>query len=398
MQDRADLASFYLDLSRNGGDVVPFLLGKSQAFLINRPEYVQHVLIQNQAAYLNISHPYKELYQDYTDTGRSFLGLGGAFHSRRNVFRDAAEELVAMTADAVHKWQYRSRQAPVNAVQEFKKLMFRIHTRLLFGVDMQGLEEEFVCASSLVEESWINQMCCTHNEGSEQPNSYSDAIHTQEKIIDRIAEVLTIKTQTEHDLNLKIAIFRTLMNSFNAPAVLLCWIILQITGLREVEARLYEENERLSDEQLTVIENVKQLVYTRQVILEALRLFPPAWLLLREASVPDQIGKCVIPAKAKIAISPYTMQRLLALWPRPDEFLPERFSGEVDLPHSYAFFPFGVGRRSCPAMQAALYEVQIVLSTILRLSRIENTSGPVAPRGLIALYPDRDVWLRFLSR
>ena len=102
--------------------------------------------------------------------------------------------------------------------------------------------------------------------------------------------------------------------------------------------------------------------YTRQVIDETLRLYPPLWLMTRKALNDDQLGDFFVPAGTEIYISPYLIQRSPDLWEAPDQFDPDRMSPNNGRDrHELACCPFGAGPRNCIGELFARVEIQIHL-------------------------------------
>ena len=113
------------------------------------------------------------------------------------------------------------------------------------------------------------------------------------------------------------------------------------------------------------------LVVTRAVVEEAMRLYPPAATISRQAIGPDRLGTLPIRAGTIVVVSPYVLHRHKTLWEAPDRFVPERFSpehrGGID---RFAYLPFGVGPRVCIGASFALQEAVVVLATIVRRFRL----------------------------
>jgi cytochrome P450 len=125
-------------------------------------------------------------------------------------------------------------------------------------------------------------------------------------------------------------------------------------------------------------EHVDRLVFTRAVIEEAMRLFPPAPFIGRAANEDDRIGPIKIPKNSMVAISPYVLHRHRTLWDEPDAFMPDRFlperRGSID---RFAYLPFGAGPRVCIGSSFALQEAIIVLASIVRSVRLDLQEGHV---------------------
>jgi cytochrome P450 len=123
----------------------------------------------------------------------------------------------------------------------------------------------------------------------------------------------------------------------------------------------------------------------RQVIEEALRIYPPGWLMTRRAIREDQLGEYFVPAGTEIYIAPYYMQRHPGLWTAPDEFDPDRFdpSTSQDRP-GLAMLPFSVGPRNCIGEHLARMEMQfhlIIVGSRLRM-RLVGAESPTLAAGV----------------
>ena len=116
------------------------------------------------------------------------------------------------------------------------------------------------------------------------------------------------------------------------------------------------------------------LPYTRAVLDEALRLFPPSWLITREALADDEVAGYAVARGDQLLISAYGTHRAPDLWPEPDRFRPERFLPDAPARERFAYLPFGGGPRVCLGDQYALVEMQLVLARLAQ--RVELTPAP----------------------
>ena len=102
-------------------------------------------------------------------------------------------------------------------------------------------------------------------------------------------------------------------------------------------------------------EHLPELKLLQRVLCEALRMYPPAWAMDREAIGADNIGGHTIPAGAVVFFPPYFVHRHRDFWPEPEKFDPERFNEETaGKRHRYAFVPFGGGNRLCVGRDLAM--------------------------------------------
>ena len=136
-------------------------------------------------------------------------------------------------------------------------------------------------------------------------------------------------------------------------------------------------------------EDLASLRYTRMVLEESMRLYPPAHTMAREPIITDHILGHRIPAGALVLIVPWLVHRKPSLWKDPDRFDPERFSSERVLARPrYSYIPFGAGQRICIGAAFAMTEAILILATIAQHYRLRLTPGQVVePQGLITLRP-----------
>ena len=143
-----------------------------------------------------------------------------------------------------------------------------------------------------------------------------------------------------------------------------------------------------------------KLVETRAVIDEALRLYPPAATITREAIGPDRFGDLRVKAGTRVVVSPWVLHRHKLLWDDPDHFRPERFlpeaRKEID---RFAYLPFGAGPRVCIGASFALQEAVTILATVVRAFRLDVVPGhPIVPVQRISLRPQGGMPMRLRRR
>jgi cytochrome P450 len=159
----------------------------------------------------------------------------------------------------------------------------------------------------------------------------------------------------------------------------LAWIFYLLALFPETEARVLAEINTGGTEQK----------FTRAVVNEALRLYPPAPFMAREALAADEIAGQKIKAGAQIVISPWILHRHRLLWPQPDDFVPERFLDQTEESLGRGrFIPFGLGPRVCIGQGFSIQEILIVLNTILPAFQMRLVDpDAVVPQARITLYP-----------
>jgi cytochrome P450 len=142
-----------------------------------------------------------------------------------------------------------------------------------------------------------------------------------------------------------------------------------------------------------------QLVRTRAVVSETLRLFPPAFTMVREAIAADRCAALTIPRHSFVLIAPWVLHRHRKLWREPDSFDPTRFLPGAPAIPRFAYIPFGAGPRVCVGAQFALTEATLALATLVKSFRITRTDQrPVIPVGIITTRPDHAPLFRLAVR
>ncbi len=147
-------------------------------------------------------------------------------------------------------------------------------------------------------------------------------------------------------------------------------------------------------------EDLAALDYTRRVIMEALRLYPPGWVFARSAVKDDVIGGYRIPAEALVIVSPYVMQRLPALWEDPEKFDPDRFLPERSQGRPrFAYFPFSAGPRQCIGADVAMIEATMVVAMAAQRYRL-SVPADLSPglKARISLTADCTIALTPIAR
>src|SRR3954449_4834392 len=145
--------------------------------------------------------------------------------------------------------------------------------------------------------------------------------------------------------------------------------------------------------------DVEALKFTRAVIDETMRLYPPAYLIARAAAAPDTIAGMPLKKNDVVLIAPWLLHRHEKLWRDPNAFIPQRFMPPAPPPDRFAYLPFGVGARICIGAHFALVESTLALARIIGAFRVElDHSAPVMPIGFVTAQPDRSPMFRITRR
>ena len=207
----------------------------------------------------------------------------------------------------------------------------------------------------------------------------SGAPFSAEGLVDQVATLITAGHET--------------------TGVALFWSLWLVAAAPNIQERLALEVETLDLGPDNAAEVLPGLVYTRAVVHEAMRLYPPAYTMVRQAKRADVAGGIPVPADAIVFIAPWVLHRHRRLWPRPEVFDPARFLPGAPAPDRFAYLPFGVGPRVCIGAQFALTEATLVVAAMVKAFYIERADDQsVMPVGIVTTQPDHPPLFRLQPR
>ena len=181
--------------------------------------------------------------------------------------------------------------------------------------------------------------------------------------------------------------------------VALFWSLYLVAAAPAVQERLAAEVATLDFGPDEAGETLPRLVYTRAVVQEVLRLYPPVYAILRQAAAADNADGIEVPAGAIVFVAPWVLHRHRRLWVEPDVFDPARFLPGAPAPDRFAYLPFGIGPRVCIGAQFALTEGTLVLARMIKAFEIVRANNETAaPIGIITTQPDRPPLFRLRRR
>ncbi len=418
-QMRRDVLSYLASLPAEYGDVVrvPYLAWSF--YFINSPSGVKRVLQENNPNYDKRSFDYGVLRDVLgagllTNEGESWLHqrrlMQPAFHRQRlaafgTVITGAAKPMLRRWDVAV------STHMRLDIAGEMMRLTQRIVGQALFSVDLtresRAVGDAFQTVSRIITEyvyqpfpplSWPTPRGREYQRAkAELSRVVFQIIDERRRSGDKHADLLAMllaardadSGQGMTDQQVHDEVLTLLLAGHETTSNLLSWTWYLLARHPEVEAHLHDELAGVLAGRVPTVDDLPRLPYTRQVLDESLRLYPPAWSINRRAIAEDQVDGYHIPANALIILSPYTTHRHPAYWSDPERFDPERFTPEriAGRPH-FAYYPFGGGPRQCIGNTFALMEAQLLLAAIAQRFRTRLAPGQVVePEPLITLRP-----------
>jgi len=389
-----------------------------------QPDHVKHVLQDRHSIYTKESLDYRVL--------KRFLGEGlvtsdGALWLRqRRLIQPAfhhssiaafASLMVERTRALLKDWDGPARfRRPVNVYHEMRRLSLDVVTRALFGVNVHEearmVGHTFAILSEALAENLYSPLffLFLHPVLPTPSNRRARAaLRTLDGIVGSIIARRRAQGSTADDLlslllhardeetdgagmddrQIRDEVMTVLLAGHETAAATLSWTWYLLDRHRDVADRLRSEILTVLGDRDPTVEDLPQLEGATRVIEEAMRLYPPAWIITRVAKEEDEIGGYRVAPRTVVTLSPYLTHRSKEVWPEPERFDPDRFTAErsAERPR-FAYFPFAGGPRQCIGSEFALTEATLVLATILRRYRLELASQrEVVPQPLTTLRP-----------
>lgn len=388
-----------LTRARVAGDLVRFRAGPRSFYVVNHPDYIKHVLLDNHRNYTKETRVIKQI--KWFSGENIFTGEGDFWLKRRRLMQPAFHRqhlasfgnvMTRALQELVQEWGARTTQV-VRVDEEMMRVTLKIVGRALFSVDLTGdsqvLGDAFGFATQdllyRAQHPFYPPMRVPTGRNRRANKVRGTVVGVMQKIIrarmaegdkggttdhpDLLALLMNSKDpETGQGLN-EDELVREMMTMVFAghetTSNALTWAWYGLSQNPHVENELHRELDVVLNGRAPTLDDVPNLQYTRRVIDEALRLYPPAWAFGRETLKADTLGGYAVPAQAAVVVSPYTMHRHPKFWNNPEAFDPDRFLPEQSENRPrYAYLPFGGGPRLCIGQPFALAEATLLLACL----------------------------------
>jgi len=300
------------------------------------------------------------------------------FH--RRVITEFAEVIAQANDRFIARWAGLARAGElINLTDEMSELTLEIVLRSIFGRDLDRLSKELggnpfeVVTREQVRDlqfaykfrsltKLVAQLIAQRRASSEEHFDYvAMLMNARDK---ESGEPMGERELIDEIMTLIVAGHETTASGLN-------WTWYLLSQHPQVEARLHAEIDAAADLPAPTLTEVEALGYTRQVIDEALRLYPPGWLLSRRTIDADVLGGYPVPAGANVLLPLYLLHRHPHFWKDPEAFDPGRFAPEHEAERPrFAYMPFAAGPRHCIGETFALYEMLGHLYKVARRYRL----------------------------
>ena len=392
---------------------------------LTHPDHIQQVLQSNSANYRK-GRDYRIL---RLSLGEGLLTSEGALWQRQRKMTQPAfqSQQVASfvrvmeehTLVMLERWEHFAIKAEIfDVVPELMRMTLNIASQSLFSTNLESDAEVIrhtlaVGRDFTVQRAW-SIIPMPASLPTRRNREYMQALANFHAIIDRmiaerrrsserVSDFLTLLMEARDDngapmsdRQLRDEIATLLTAGHETTTLALAWTLFLIAQHPGVVERMAAELAFLNGAAPSYGDLFK-LKYTRQVVEESMRLFPPVWVLSRTAINDDVMGGLHIPAGSEILIFPYITHRHPKWWRDPEGFCPDRFAAENSAARPrFAYLPFGAGPRTCVGLNFAMTEILVALAMVLQRFRIELAIDPakVIPDPSVTLRPDPGVPVR----
>jgi len=377
------------------GDIVAVkpVQRKAPAFVLNSPELVRYVLIGNHANYTKgVGFERIKLL-----LGNGIIVSEGEFwRSQRRMIQPAFQRkiigslggmMVRCNERKLIDWQAKAAQgSPINLTEEMSEVALEVILRALFSDDLDRLiKSEGSNPFSMLVEDVIRDLKLAMRFRA-LTKHVADIMdwRRQESRIEHDLLSLLMETRDKDtqaamsDKALIDEVMTIIVAGHETTAGTLNWVWYLMSQHDDIEAAVHKEVDLLGVPLSSA--TIENLPYTRQLIDETLRLYPPVWLFSRKAIGEDELpvnsGAVKIPAGADIFLCPYLLHRDPKYWDYPDECRPERFADDqIKERNKDVYYPFSLGSRRCIGEFFSMVEMQLHFGLLAKRIKLRHVPG-----------------------
>jgi len=388
--------------------------------LLNQPDAIHHVLVENAGNYRRSAASIRIL-RPITGNGL-LLSQGEDWRHQRRTIAPAlaprvmpmlARHIAASTATAMARLR-EAADAPVDMLAAMQTLALDIAGRSMFSLEMAQYGEAMRAALNRYamhharphlldmllpphipsprdfgrrrfQRDWMALMGGIMDARLQAPPS-----EAPRDLFDLLVAARDPETgQAFGRDQLRDQVATLILAGHETTAVTLFWALTLLAQAPAEQERVAAEAATRSFAEADAAATLANLPQTRAVVNETLRLYPAAFTMAREAVAADTAAGIEIPRGALILIAPWVLHRHRRRWRDPDAFDPSRFLPGAPPPSRFAYLPFGTGPRVCVGAQVALAEAALVLGALMRNFRVELIERrPILPVGIVTTQPD----------
>ncbi|GAB4511071.1 MAG: cytochrome P450 [Anaerolineae bacterium] len=418
-----DPLAFVTRLPHDYGDIIYHRFGPYDLYQVHHPDLVRQVLVTDAKKFHKWDRIKKVfgkaangLFIDDGDHWRQHRKLAQpAFHTRRiGHYADIIVQKTQLTIDSISDGQ------PFDMLQKMTELAMRVIAKVLFDADLDEKTHPIALQlGTIIEMLTLESMNLLHApDWMPTPRNLREnkALHDvraflMEIIVERRTsgvdngDLLSalVFTQDEDgnglsDVEVYDEIVTLFLAGHDTTANGLAWLWYLLSGHPEAQATLYAEVTAVLNGRVPTLADLAALTYTEMCFKEAMRFYPPVWLIQRQAVEPVEIAGYTIAPGSVVQLSPWALHHDSRYWDDSLSFKPERFTKQGEHQVGYAYVPFGAGPRVCIGEHLAMMEAKIVTAMLTSRFKLEVVQGQtVIPEAQITLRPKDGLMMRALT-
>ena len=425
-----DPLSFNMSMFQRYGNVVAIHFLIWPTYMIFHPLDVKHVLQENHRNYSKdtfLIHFLRPLLGRglFSNDGQSWLHqrrlMQPAFH--RKQLATFGRLMTVATESMLERWQNAAEgNQTLDVAAEMMRLTLQIVGQALFSIDLSDETDTVGLAFTALMTplmDYIYHPVPPLGFPTPRNRRIQHYIRTLDEVVqviitehrrsgadkdDLLSMLLAARDEETgegmNDRQVRDEVMTLLLAGHETTSNALSWAWYLLSQHPDAESCLHAELEQVLGGRTPTVEDLPRLTYTRMVLEETLRLYPPAVGFNRKAMADDEVGGYFVPAGTLIWLSPYMTHRHPDFWEKPEVFDPERFSPDCSVGRvHFAHFPFGGGPRLCIGNTFAMMEAQLVLATIAQRYCLRMVPGhQVEPQALLTLRPRDGLQMTLLER
>ncbi len=419
-----------IDGWREYGDVVRFRMGPLVQHLFVRPEHIKHIHLTHQQNYakgigfakvrLTLGNGLLTSESDLWQRQRRLMHP--PFTAK--AVQHFAQQMIDTTEEMMSRWHpHISNDTAIDINLEMMSLAMNVIGRTMFGKNVgqeaMAAAEAFSYVLEYVQSRTVTLIDPPLFIPTPANRRFKQSMNLLDTYINQIIEKRQSETEEQLDLlsillhardeetgagmsrqQLRDEVLTIFFAGHETTAQTLTWAFYLLSKHPEIERRLYEEVDGALNGRLLTLEDLPNLPYARMIIEETMRLYPPIWAFPRDATVDDEIGGYHVPKGSMILVSQYLTHRHPEFWENPEGFDPDRFTpeGSEGRPR-YAYFPFGVGPRTCLGNHFAYLEAHLVLVMVIQRFQLNLVPGfSTEAKAMGTLRPVEGMWMTLHPR
>ena len=409
------------------GDTFKFYLGGiKEAIVTTNPAVIQHVLKTNAENYQKSEIQVKRMGHFL---GKGLLTTHGeAWRTQRRLIQkgfdrkqlDALSSIMQDSlAESLRDFDRQVRVGPVDIYPHLMKMTFAMVARSLFGARLKEKDidlvshtictvQEFIVQQTL--QPYLNPWFAASGElrRHEDMRTRADSVlmeyikqrRNQEPGHDLLQTLMDARYSDGEGMSDELVLsesMQLLVAGHETSSNGLSWLLYLLSSRPDCLERIRQEFDSVLGEAPLSHADVPKFEFTTQVIQEGLRLYPPFWMIDREAVADDRAGDIDIPRGSTVIVYVYGAHHAPSYWESPEHFDPERFiKGSEKLRTPFTYLPFGGGPRGCIGGNYAMLQILMILSEVLRRYDLHLTPGQtIEARPMVILRPKHGIRMTF---